>query len=78
MPAFTRAQMDSIDVGTMLQWSLTGEHYSAPRRVVEITMRSDIHGRMLVCGYTSHGDNASISFSIKEGDELDGKLYRIA
>ena len=76
--AFTREQVTSIDVGTKLAFSISGERYSAPTRVTSITCRrEDMHGKLFVHGYREHGVNGKISFSIKEGDTLDAKLYRI-
>ena len=75
---FTRQQVDSIEVGTLIAWSLDGKQFGAATPVVEIYAKAeDVAGKLFVCGYRQNGPTSTISFSIKEGDRLDGTLYRI-
>ena len=64
---FTRAEVDSIKVGSVIDG-----YIGRPSPVVSIFAKeNDVHGKLFVCGYQKHGDSGgSISFSIKEGDTL--------
>lgn len=75
---FTREQIDAIEIGkTQLVWGINGR-FGEPRLVVSIhAKQEDVKGKLFVCGYTTHGDNGRISFSIKEGDAVDARHYRI-
>lgn len=71
--SFTRAEIESIKVGTKLR------AHGRVKEVVKITcIQEDIHGKLFVHGYHQFSDNSTISFSIKEGSDLDYSLYRLA
>jgi hypothetical protein len=75
---FTRDQVDSIQIGSMIAQGWDGR-FGKPTKVVEIfAKREDVHGKLFVCGYREYGPNAKISFSIKEGDKTDAKIYKLA
>lgn len=76
---FTREQIDAIQVGkTQIAWGIDGR-FGEYREVISVhAKQDDIHGKLFVCGYCEHGDNGAISFSIKEGDALDARIYRIS
>jgi hypothetical protein len=78
MTTFTRAQVDSITAGkTRLTRVWDGRRGTTETVTSMHAKQDDIHGKLFVCGYTTHGDTGHISFSIKEGDALDGRLYEI-
>jgi hypothetical protein len=78
MATFTRTQIEAIDVGSMLAWGLGDGFFGKPQPVVEITCRrEDIHGERFVNGYRAFGPGSRISFSIKEGNGADARLYRM-
>jgi len=77
----TRFEIENLQVGDSLESTFdiegfTGKlkpnaRFTKPRKVVEIvTKRNDIEGKLFVVGYTQFGDTSTISFSIKEGDEM--------
>jgi hypothetical protein len=74
--AFTRAEIDAIAVG---KTRIANRWSAEATEVVSIHAKGeDIHGKLYVCGYVRFGTNGGkVSFSIKEGDELDASLYRI-
>lgn len=75
---FTREQIESINVGTKIAHGFGDGKFGQATEVVEIVARrEDITGKLFVMGYRAFGENSTISFSIKEGTELDKKLYRI-
>ncbi len=77
MATFTREQIDAITIGTKITRGID-DRWSEPRPVVSIhAKQNDIHGKLFVCGYTTYGEGAQLSFSIKEGDESDARHYRI-
>lgn len=73
MTTFTRQQIEAIEVGT----TVAGFYPSEFTPVVSIhAKKEDIHGKLFVCGYRQCGDNAQISFSVKEGEEV-GKFITV-
>jgi hypothetical protein len=79
---FTRQQIEDIKVGkTRIAWGLGDGQYGEPTPVVEIhAKQEDCKGKLFVCGYRRFGSDqpfSAISFSIKEGDALDYRLYQI-
>lgn len=75
---FTRQQIEAITIGTQIAAGFDGR-FGEFQPVTSIhAMHADINGKLFVCGYRRHGDNAQISFSIKEGDACDFRHYRIA
>lgn len=75
---FTRDQINRIQPGTKLARSIDGKVFSPPEEVLSLHAKAnDIHGKLFVCGYTRFGGDAQMSFSIKEGDETDARIYRI-
>lgn len=78
MTAFTRDQIDAIEIGTTKVAHGINGRFGEATTVVEIyAKREDIHGKLFVCGYRQYGEGARISFSIKEGDATDARHYRI-
>lgn len=79
MTTFTREQIDTIEIGnTKIAHGINGR-FSEATTVVDIFAKcEDIHGKLFVCGYRQYGEGARISFSIKEGDEIDALYYRIS
>jgi len=74
---FTREQVDAITIGTMITRGID-DRWSDPHPVVSIhAKQNDIEGKLFVCGYTTYGEDAQMSFSIKEGDPTDFRHYRI-
>lgn len=72
---FTRDQIDSIEPGMMLIRKFGGRR-TEPARIVSLhAKKDDIAGKLFVCGYAEHGENAQMSFSIKEGDAYDFSAY---
>ena len=76
---FTREEIEAIEVGkTKIAAGLGAGTFGAPTLVTSIHAKAeDVAGKLFVCGYRQFGEGASISFSIKEGDQLDGRIYRI-
>lgn len=64
-----------IEAFTGLKKLKPNAKFGMPRKVTEITAQtvSKVTGKAYVCGYTEHGPNSSISFSIGE-DEV---VYRL-
>lgn len=55
--------------GTMFGRARLDAAWSEPKAVVRIYARGlDVHGKAYVCGYTEFGPNATLSFSITEGE----------
>ncbi len=74
----TREQIDAIKVGhTKIAHGIDGRFGDATLVVDIHAKQDDIHGKLFVCGYRQYGENARISFSIKEGDASDARHYRI-
>lgn len=80
MATFTREQIDAIEPGkTRIARSFTGVAFGEADLVTSLhAKQDDIHGKLFVCGYTQFGENGWLSFSIKEGDATDARLYQIA
>jgi hypothetical protein len=75
---FTREQIEAIDVGTRLAFSPVGV-FTKSYEVVKITARDDdVHGKRYVLGYFRFTENSEMSFSIKEGSEVDATIYKLA
>lgn len=75
---FTRDQINSIDVGTKIAHGLGDGRFASPTEVTEIVCkREDIKGKLFVMGHRKFSNNSTISFSIKEGSEVDARIYRI-
>jgi hypothetical protein len=75
---FTRTQIASIQMGqTKIAHGIDGRFGEATPVVEIYALRDDIHGKLFICGYRQYGENARISFSIKEGDDCDARHYRI-
>jgi hypothetical protein len=74
-PMFTRQQIDAIKVGTMIAQGIDGRFGEATAVTSIHAKQDDIHGKLFVCGYRQYGDNAQMSFSVKEGE--DGRFIRI-
>jgi hypothetical protein len=83
----TRQEIEALKVGDSLENTMdvkafTGltelkpnARWSAPRKIVSIgCVKEDLQGRLFILGYTTHGPNSEISFSIKEGEAH----YRVA
>lgn len=69
MTTFTRQQIDSIAVGqTKIAAGIDGRFGEATPVVSIHAKQDDIHGKLFVCGYRQYGDNAQMSFSLKEGE----------
>ncbi len=67
---FTRQQIEAIEVGkTMVQAGFDGRYGEATVVTSIHAKQEDIYGKLFVCGYRQYGDNAQMSFSIKEGDD---------
>ena len=75
---FTTDQINAIQPGvTEISHGVDGR-WGEYRKVVSIhAKRNDIEGNLFVCGYTTFGDNAQLSFSIKANDPFDFRHYRI-
>ena len=68
---YTREQIDGITVGKTKIAAGCDGRFGEPTVVVSIhAKQEDIHGKLFVCGYRRFGDNACISFSVKEGEEF--------
>ena len=77
MVTFSREQVDALKVGSLIASGIDGR-FGEPRPVTRIFAKGhDVKGFLYVCGYTTFGEGAEISFSIKEGDATDARLYRI-
>ncbi|MGD9670272.1 MAG: hypothetical protein AB7U75_14740 [Hyphomicrobiaceae bacterium] len=75
---FTREQIEAVDLGTRIAYSIDGVSFSEATEVVEITARGeDVHGNLFVCGYRKFGPTSRISFSVKENNATDFRLTRI-
>jgi hypothetical protein len=74
---YSRTQIDSIQVGrTLVQQGIDGR-YGEPTVVTSVHVKqNDIHGKLFVCGYRQFGPGASISFSLKEGE--DDRFVRLS
>lgn len=80
----TREEIEHLKVGDKLQMTydidchgqiLPRAQWAEAREITHIyARREDIHGRLFVCFYTTFGENAQISGSIKEGETR----YRLA
>lgn len=75
---FTRQQIESIEIGsTKVAHGIDGRFGEATTVVEIYAKKEDIKGKLFVCGYRQYGEGARMSFSIKEGDEVDARHYRI-
>ncbi len=77
MATFTRKQIESIAVGTTIAQGMDGRFGEATCVTSIHAKRYDIGGKLFVCGYRQYGDNAQISFSVKEGEEV-GRFVRFS
>lgn len=76
MTTFTREQIENINVGSMIACGIDG-HFGEATPVTSIhAKRDDVHGKLFVCGYRQYGDNAQMSFSVKEGEQI-GRFIEI-
>jgi hypothetical protein len=75
--SFSRKQIEAIEVGSKIAAGWNGLFSEASEVLSIHAKQEDIAGKLFVCGYRAFGEDASISFSIKEGDALDAKLYKI-
>jgi len=67
---FTREQIESVKVGSYL---IRGREKV---KVTEIFARQeDTKGKLFVVGYAEHGPNATMSFSLKEGENSELCFY---
>ena len=77
----TRTEIESLAVGDFLENTFDvvagtefrvlkpNPRFSKPRKIVEISYRGvNVRGEAYVGGYTTHGDNGTISFGICEGE----------
>ena len=63
--------MRGIQIGqTKIAHGIDGRFGEATPVVEIYALKNDIHGKLFICGYRQYGENAGISFSIKEGDEF--------
>lgn len=75
---FTREQIDAIEVGkTLIAMGIDGRFGEATVVTSIHAKREDVNGKLFVCGYRQYGDNAQMSFAVKEGDASDFRHVQI-